>query len=459
MLMCNLAFFADKFLMSRVVIRLGRRFFYLILISIMTTFAVSAQTAASTSETKSRRDAFLAQIANLPSTQLLAMSRQARDENRFQDAILLLQTALNSPWGIKNFQKQLKESLAEANQIMNEEAPEKLERLMGVDPPKGDSFLLSLLEYEKNPTTQEERIRLELQSYLVKPLTDKVRILLLQRALSLVQSALSQRMPNNPLRYYESHQRYFIEGYFNSEYPGVTAETNLELGLLHKSLQDYVQAEHYLGEALAKRSYLPVPEREYEIRYALSEIYLVQGKLYQYEKSLLGLTALDRPFISQEGAAVRLRDQMRQVLLTDPIGLDKVLQLYRLKDDFSLEAHRLLGTIYLQNKDYEQALMHLIFAVIKPVSRAMEEIRARDYGYTFSTLENFLQESRAYPDIMRYLSDARLYEGLYNLAMAIPGYQPNNLNVPRRLWTLLAITPEAGPYQLVSAEKLKKLKH
>ena len=452
---------ADKSDMQRAGLRLHRKVISIaIILTCLWPTLASALSAAKPDDPKSnpRRDAYLLSLAELPSPQLLAMARQARDEGRFQDAILLMETSLNSPWGVKNFNVLLKAALAEANRRLNQEAPDRMQRLMGIQAPPGDSFLLSLLDYEKNPTTREERIRLELQSYLVKPITEKVRTVLLKRAMNLLTEELKSRMPLNPLRYFETHQQYYIEGFFNSEYPGISTETNLELGLLHKSLQDYVQAEHYLGEALAKRSYLPVTGREFEARYALAEIYVVQGKLYQYEKTLQAITALDKPFISQEGAAARLREQIRTVLFTDPAGLDKVLQLYRLNDDFSLEAHRLLGAMYLQRQDFEQALMHLIFAVIKPVSRAMTEIRQRDYGYTFTTLTDFLREARDYPDIIEYLADSHLYEGLYNLALAAPGYQPNSFAVSRQLFQVLLAAPEAGPYQSVSQEKLRQLK-
>lgn len=401
------------------------------------------------------RDAFLAGLADKPASQLLAMARQARDAGRFDEAAILLQTSLDSPWGRRAFQENLKDAVRQLNLDMNGE-PDKLERLVGYKPAVKDPLLFSTYEYERDPVTREEKVRLEMQSSLPKPFGKETRALLLNKALQRLAAALRQKMPANPLRYYESHGSYFVEGYFNAEYPAASAEADLELGLVYKSLQDFVQAEHYLDLALKRRSYLQVPGREYEIRYALAEIYILRGKPYEYEKSLLEIVSRDRPFVDQNGALARQREQMRRLVLAGEGGLDKMLQLYRVPDDFSLDAHRRLGLLYLQHQDYEQAYLHLVFAVVKPVSKAMEEIRARDFDYSYTTMADFLAEARDYPEIMDYLRDSGLFESLYNLAQVLPGVQPNYDLPSRAIYRTLAATPEAGPYQAVAAEKIAK---
>lgn len=406
-----------------------------------------------------RSDAFLTSLADKPGPLLMSLARQARDEGRFHDAILLMDKSLDSPWGRKAFKAHLKEALASAEEGINAAARPRLMNILSPAQQKDHKFLgLFLREDDTDRSSGMQRMHLELKSLLHKPIPEAMFANLLKRSAELVQASLKTAMPQNPVRFFPNNKRYIMEGYFNSEYPVISTEAQLELGLLYKSTSDFVLAEHYLKDALNGRQYLPVKGREYELRYSLAEMYLVQGKFYDYEKLLKEIAARDASYISLEGAPARLRAQMRSVFLTDAASLDKVLQLYRLSDDFSRAAEQKLGAMYVQRGDYEDALMPLLFAAVKPVSKAMEEIRERNYEFSFSTLSAFLQEARNYPDIMEYLDKSSFYEVLFNLSRAAPGYQPNNLRPSRLIWAFLAAAEEAGPYRPLAAEELRKLR-
>jgi thioredoxin-like negative regulator of GroEL len=397
-------------------------------------------------------------VKDKPAKLLIAMARQARDEGRFADAVFILQSAVDSSWGRQEFDRNLKAALAAANRRMNREArPVLYEK--GFKLPKEektDILHLSLFEPQKNEATQTTRARIEVQSLLEEGFKEKWRWLILQRSVTVFQEELKKLMPLNGIEITASHQKYYISGHFNAEYPSVVPETNLELGLLYKDTQDFVLARHHLEASLEQRAFLPVPEREFQARFALAEIAVIQGRMYDYEKILKEICSRDRDYTSQEGALANRRNQMKDVLLSDPAGFDRLVQLYRLPDDFSLEAHRQLGVMYLQRKDYEQALMHLIFATLKPASHAIDELRGLRYGYTYSSLGAFLATVRQYPEIMEYLGQSGFFASLYCLSQTVVGYKPAYLRLPRQLWTALAQAPEAGVIQPQAKEMLRR---
>jgi len=233
------------------------------------------------------------------------------------------------------------------------------------------------------------------------------------------------------------------------------------LGAL-KRLQDYPEAEYWIGEvyrvegepalaviqyqkALSRRELLENPGFDLEILYKLAEIYRVQGSYNDMEEAMNGVfQGRDERWTGEE--YIPLRRAMRDILGRDD-GVTRFLSLYRYQAPLVEKAHRRLGFFYYDSGRHSPgpALDHLMFAFLIQNTAIIDEVRRRQYDYTFTTLDDLMEKAAKRPVLADYIDDCEYYKTVYFLASSL--YGEGKAESARRFWTFLAGQSQAGQWR------------
>lgn len=402
------------------------------------------------------RDQLLTSLKDKPGPLLLSLGRKARQEGKFSDSILYFKASLRSEYGERRFEEELQATVAEVNKILKIEVRQTL--VSYLDAKSKQSIELTLRDSNVDPGAYKKRFELQIRLFFTRALPNELRRGLFESAGRHLNAELKKKFPKNPMKFFGNQGRYYIEGYFNSEYPSILPMAHFELASLYKEYKDFILADFHFKQALDYRAYFEVPETVYSAWYKLAEMSRFSGKANDYEKYLRQIVAADRDYFDSEGRETTTQKVILRSFRMGSQGLDKVVQLYRIKDDFSRDAHRLLGLLYLERNSSEQALPHLLFAVIKPLSRIIDEVKQEVYGFQFRDLSQLFLEISDYPDLLEYVSQAHLYEALYALAVTSYAYERKLLNVSKSILSFLANQPSAGNHSINAREVLKQFR-
>lgn len=209
----------------------------------------------------------------------------------------------------------------------------------------------------------------------------------------------------------------------------------------------------HLNRAIEKKRGFSSPEAVYDVWYMLSDLALIQESYFDYEGYLKEIVKDDVQFNSTATFDVNTRRLYIQSLLEN--GIDRTLLLYRIPDSFSLEAHRRLGIFYVQSGRYSEALPHLVFAILKSYTKAIQEYRSRELDFRFSTLLDFHRRIESNPGIREYLVSVGIYESLYYLAEGIYGFDRTRKPSADGVWRFLAAWQDGNQFGAISAEQLR----
>ena len=209
-----------------------------------------------------------------------------------------------------------------------------------------------------------------------------------------------------------------------------------------KAVNDYLVAEEYLRDAMAAADNLMVPAVRYVISYELADLYRVQRKFSDYERTLFEIVAL----AAAEPASPRSTDPPAETLQTVFLenGLDRVLILYRLEEDGGTRARGQLCELLIGLGRYDRAAEHGLVAVVQQLSTVIEAVIERDPGYEFETVLGALTNAEIYPETRAYLVETSLYGNLYFLGSAL--FADGNSEAARSVWRLLLVLPRTGKW-------------
>ncbi len=258
---------------------------------------------------------------------------------------------------------------------------------------------------------------------------------------------------------YERGQRALREGEFGEavrafrraiERGGPFPEAEAAIGEVYLVEGSLNLAERQFRRAIVQRGALRVPEEEYQLWYRLAEVYRLQENPRAYELALLEIVEDDEWFVSEEYAGER--EGYRRVIREE--GLDRLLVLYRQRDDFARRAHALLGEHYLRTGNYGRALDHLVFANLKILSEIIETELGRDPGYEFRTVSQLLERVEGRREWQEYIAETGLYRTIYYLGSALYGDDPS-LATPQQVWGIIAARRAAGEWGIRAAEQIE----
>jgi tetratricopeptide (TPR) repeat protein len=229
-----------------------------------------------------------------------------------------------------------------------------------------------------------------------------------------------------------------------------------------KRLKDYPEAEYWIGEtyraegelsialrqyrkAYEQRSQLEAPDFQTEILYKIADIHRIRQEYNEMEARLSDILKEDTLWGQSGDSFVRAAMTRTMEDPNEKNRIDRFLTLYRYNNPKALRAHELLGYYYYASNRYVHAAEHLMFVFLIQNSIFMDEIIRSRFDYTFTTLDDLLNEVAARPQLAAYFAEADYFKTMYYLATAFYG---NGKPVPARdLWTFLSRRSDAGEWR------------
>jgi tetratricopeptide (TPR) repeat protein len=229
-----------------------------------------------------------------------------------------------------------------------------------------------------------------------------------------------------------------------------------------KQLRDYPEAEYWIGETYRAEGELGIALRQYrkayeqkaalaefgfetEILYRIADIHRIRQEYNEMEARLLEILGGDALW-GQSGDSF-VRAAMTRTL-EDPgekNRINRFLTLYRYSNQKVLRAHELLGYYYYASSRYVHAAEHLMFVFLIQNSIFIDEIIRRRFDYTFTTLDDLLNEIAAQPPLAAFFEETDYFKTIYYLGAALYG---NGKPAPARdFWTFLSRRPDAGEWR------------
>jgi len=207
-------------------------------------------------------------------------------------------------------------------------------------------------------------------------------------------------------------------------------------------------AELQFQEAYAERAAFDAPEQAYLILQSLAELYRDEGRMKDFESSLLSITGDSKLFAK---GSDYLRSAMERTLSTQ--GIDALMALYRSDESFPLRAYSELGKFYLEDGRLV-AVSYLMAAVDTELSHVIAAIIPVEPAYEYSDLGELLGRVRDDRDLSAFAADAGLYRDLELLgeALATAGYRES----ARGIWRVLSSQQGSEPWNRRAAEALAR---
>jgi tetratricopeptide (TPR) repeat protein len=232
------------------------------------------------------------------------------------------------------------------------------------------------------------------------------------------------------------------------------------------TLEDYPDAEYWIGEvfraegelgvALSQyqkaydlRASLEVPDFALEILYKIADLRKIRQEYTLMEAVYLEVLKSDTLWSGTDNTFVK--DSMSRVLEND--GIDQFLKVYRYDNQTVEKAHRELGLYYYSSGRHIKAADHLLFAFLIQNSIIIQNLLENQFDYSFTSVNDLLDYIFIDEDLLQYTEDAEYYKTIYYLGGAF--YGAGNLSLARNFWELLSDKPEAGEWSIRAESQLK----
>lgn len=178
------------------------------------------------------------------------------------------------------------------------------------------------------------------------------------------------------------------------EYP----EAQKLIGDIYRIEGEYDFAEEYYRKALANQSVLDIPDERYEILYLLAEISRLKGDNEKYEIRLLNIIGNTQ----NDKNKVLVRAMKNTVAANKKENVNKLFNLYRTYDYYSLNAYSQLADYYYKLNELQKAFDYSALAMLNGFTRICSLMEKRDSEYTFYDLAEFFDKVPEYSDILEW---------------------------------------------------------
>lgn len=213
--------------------------------------------------------------------------------------------------------------------------------------------------------------------------------------------------------------------------------------------QEYALAEEFYKKAYEHRQALLTQQEKYSVLLKLAVLYENKSAYKQMEDMLLEIIKDDQYFSDKSYS--RYRRSLSELFKNN--GLDQMLRFYRIDIIFAREAHSRLCYFYYRTGNNSKAILHGLYAINAVLTRAIEEIKKTDPEYQFTTIRKLLFLVSGKDNILELLQDSDLFRTMYYLAGA--SFDAGLKTRARQVWRLIADTPLALEYALLSAKQLR----
>ncbi|MCL2264725.1 MAG: hypothetical protein FWC22_01675 [Treponema sp.] len=291
-------------------------------------------------------------------------------------------------------------------------------------------------------------------------------------------------------RYYTAATAALEELYYRVPKSGLKNSASAALAAIGK-LKNYPEAEYWIGEVYRIEGELPLAlsqyRRAYEMRENLEDAmfsvtlqYNIAGILrtrqdyngmeralssiisehdtlwinadraltHRIEFPETGRSSVPVPYEQAEASFARTS----MIKILENSGFNRFLELYRYNNITVEQAHRLLGFHYVVT-GRPSAQEHLMFAFLIQNSIIIEELRKRQFDFTYTNLQALAQEINKNELLLSFVEEVEYYKTAYYFAASL--FRNDRASVARNIWEFLASEPNAGEWQNRAASQLR----
>jgi len=285
-------------------------------------------------------------------------------------------------------------------------------------------------------------------------------------------------------RYYTAASAALEELYYRVPKESLNNSATDALAAFDK-LKNYPEAEYWIGEVYRIEGELPLALAQYRrafsmreqledpgfaitLQYRIADIHRVRREFNDMENVYLAIineidtlwtnsgraeesrlnSAENIPYA--QASASFARSGMTRVLENN--GVNRFLELYRYNNGTVEEAHRQLGFYYVV-RGRLSAQPHLMFAFLIQNTIIIEEIRRRQFDFTYTTLPALIEEINKNPLLLSYIDEVEYYKTIYYLGSSLlrSGFR----SIALSLWTFLSTQPQAGEWHSRAVVQLR----
>ena len=281
-------------------------------------------------------------------------------------------------------------------------------------------------------------------------------------------------------RHYTAVSAALEELYYRVPKLSLNNSANAALTAMGK-LKDYPEAEYWIGEIYRIEGELSLALAQYRKAYALRELFEDQGFGTTLQYKISGILRIGQEYNEMERVLLSIindfdtlwtnssrvesgstvsggrgstpvpyaqasasfaRSAMTRTFEND--GINRFLELYRYNNGIVEQAHRLLGFYYAVS-GRPSAQQHLMFAFLIQNTTIIEEIRRRQFDFTFTDISALVEEINKNALLLSYIDEVEYFKTAYYLSASL--YRNGRTSVARGLWNFLASQPQAGEWQ------------
>ena len=198
---------------------------------------------------------------------------------------------------------------------------------------------------------------------------------------------------------------------------GNDAGVDFWIGRVFEAEGQYDLAKKQYQTALEKAGLLEVREEAYEIHYRLAQIHFTSGDFNSYESELMAIIDRDNDMRIAEAAVLFERRLLSRTLAEK--GIDKLLELYRLKDHGGLPAYYQLGVYKLRTGLIESATEYLTYSLVITFSTIIDYLIKLDPEFRYSSFTSLMEDTDVDRAVIDYIEKYDAFGQLYALAAAL----------------------------------------
>ncbi|MCL2809290.1 MAG: hypothetical protein FWD24_04385 [Treponema sp.] len=288
-------------------------------------------------------------------------------------------------------------------------------------------------------------------------------------------------------RHYTAASAALEELYYRVPKASLNNSANAALTAIGK-LKDYPEAEYWIGEvyrvegelslalsqyrrAYTMRSNLENPDFSTTLQYNIASVLRTRQE-YDEMISILDLIIAENDTLwtdaraaentqtgsrgetlrpsHQQASASFARTAMTSTLTNH--GINRFLEMYRYNNSAVEQAHRLLG-FHLVVSGRPTAEAHLMFAFLIQNTIIIEEVRRRQFDFTFTNLQDLAREINRNQLLLSYIEEVEYYKTIYYFGASL--FRNGKNAVSRSVWEFLASQPQAGEWHDRAVSQLR----
>lgn len=181
------------------------------------------------------------------------------------------------------------------------------------------------------------------------------------------------------------------------------------IGDIYRLEGEYTFADNYYRKALEHSSILDIPDAKYEILYTMAELSRLTGDRPKMEQRLLEVTGKQN--VQRNNLLI---NRMNNTIKGNNLNaVNKLFELYRADDYYSLSAYSLLSDYYEEEGYMDKAIGYSALAVVTGFSKMDSIISKRNLSYKYTTVDAFFEELQNYEDIIQWGTENNVWKS-YN---------------------------------------------